>query len=112
MSALLLSWLLAAPAWADCADPDDPPVGAEDCDEDGWKKSDGDCDDDDPDANPGAEESCDAPADENCDGFFNEGCDRDVQRGSLSGGGACGSTEPVALLALPLLGWRRRRRAC
>jgi hypothetical protein len=103
--------LASAPAWADCANPDDVQQPPEDCDGDGWKVSDGDCDDDDLTANPGGEESCEAPADEDCNGFFDDGCDRALQRGSLEGGSACarapGASSVLVLVALCLA--RRRR---
>jgi len=45
-----------------------------DQDEDGYKTCDGDCDDSDPDINPGAEEICGDGIDNNCDGRVDEGC--------------------------------------
>lgn len=100
-----------APAFADCADPDDAPRPEEDCDADGWTVVDGDCDDDDGASNPGETESCDAPADEDCDGLFDDGCDRRLQRGSLEGGSTCQTAPgaPVGLLLAALLAGRRRR---
>ena len=102
---------VSAPAFADCADPDDPPRPDEDCDADGWTVSDGDCADDDATANPGETESCDAPADEDCNGFFDDGCDRVLQRGSLEGGSAC-DTAPGAPIGLVLASLLVRRRRC
>lgn len=112
MVALLLA-LIATPARAECDGTGDTgTVGAEDCDGDGYQKMDGDCDDDDPAVNPGMPEDCTETADENCDGFFDEGCERALQRGTLSGGSACGTTADEAwLLLLPLAFLRRRRSA-
>ncbi len=45
-----------------------------DADEDGWSEDEGDCDDNDPDVNPGAEEACNGK-DDDCDGEVDEGCD-------------------------------------
>ncbi len=42
---------------------------ARDADDDGWFANDGDCDDDDPDVNPGADEICDDGIDNDCDGL-------------------------------------------
>lgn len=103
--------LAAGPAWADCANPDDTPRPDEDCDGDGWLVSDGDCADDDATANPGEDESCDAPADEDCNGLFDDGCDRVLQRGSLEGGSTC-QTAPGASSGLLLVLLFARRRRC
>ncbi len=43
----------------------------QDCDQDGWTVQAGDCDDYDPELNPGAEETCDA-LDNDCDGLTDE----------------------------------------
>jgi hypothetical protein len=45
-----------------------------DQDNDGFSTCQNDCDDLDPEANPGLEESCSDPADNDCDGLANEGC--------------------------------------
>jgi len=46
-------------------------------DGDGWTVNDGDCDDTDPNAYPGAPEICDDGIDQNCDGVMNESVDND-----------------------------------
>ncbi len=53
-------WL--SPTWFDVADEPE-----EDLDSDGWTVDDGDCDDEDPAVNPGADEDCDTSGDEDCD---------------------------------------------
>jgi hypothetical protein len=53
------------------------PSGCEDADSDGYADAScggTDCDDNDPDVNPGAEEVCDDGIDNNCDGTVDEGC--------------------------------------
>lgn len=58
---------------ADPTDTNPPPEdGEEDADGDGWSSIIGDCDDDNPDAHPNAEEVCDG-ADNDCDGETDEG---------------------------------------
>lgn len=108
---LVFALLITGPAHADCdGTGDTDAVGAEDCDSDGFAKMDGDCDDEDAAVNPGMAEDCASTDDENCDGFFDEGCERALQRGTLSGGSACGTTADEAwLLLLPLVFLRRRR---
>ncbi|MCB9744701.1 MAG: hypothetical protein H6740_19055 [Alphaproteobacteria bacterium] len=69
--------LLGALALAGCrtkdTEPlDSEPTGAVDEDGDGYTIEDGDCDDNDPSLNPGAEEVCDS-VDNNCDGSVDEG---------------------------------------
>lgn len=82
-----------------------------DCDGDAYTPNQGDCDETNPDVNPGVSEECTNEIDDNCDGLFNEGCDRAPQQGQLRGGSACAEQEPAAaFLFLPLLLWRRRRR--
>ncbi len=105
--------LLAALAWsgpaaANCND--DVPEADEDCDEDGWSKGQGDCDDVNEIVNPGKVEQCDDFADNDCNGFFDDGCESATQRGTLVGGGAC-EAGSSAFLLLPLLGFARRRSA-
>ena len=116
--ACLLGLLASATASAACgagSDTGDTDVATreEDCDDDGYRKMDGDCNDEDADINPSQIERCDDPNDNNCDGFFNEGCERSLQRGSLLGGSACyrGSGDTAAILLLPLFLRRRRRTA-
>lgn len=117
MRILVTSWLLAgaSPAFADCEEPGnndtaDTGIRFEDCDDDGYQKMDGDCDDWDPAANPGKTEDCDNRADENCDGLFNEGCEAAASRGTLMGGTSCGTSSAAWLVLLPLLllGGRRK----
>lgn len=105
----------AADAWADCGDTGLQDTGGaagdDDCDGDEWRKRDGDCDDEDPDVNPGRDEDCDTPQDENCDGFFDEGCERALPRGQLVGGSACGNSgSAAAWIWLPMLFLARGRR--
>ena len=86
--------------------------GAEDCDSDGWKKRDGDCNDEDASISPGSTENCVRSTDDDCDGFFNEGCENAAQRGSLQGGSACalGVDAPLSAIGLgALLLFARRR---
>jgi len=52
-------------------------AGGADTDGDGWSEGDGDCDDDNPNAYPGAPEICDDGIDQNCDGVMNETVDND-----------------------------------
>lgn len=88
---------------------DDPSL---DCDGDGWTQGAEDCDDDEPLANPGAEEDCDDDIDNNCDGLFNEECDGLIRSGELGGGGACtagNGVGGVSAVLLPMF-WLGRRR--
>lgn len=98
-------------AWAqDCV-----PAPDADCDLDGFTPDQGDCDDGDPEVNPNVKEVCGDQLDNNCDGFFDEGCEIGTQQGNIKGGGGCTSGDaiggPAALILLPLLGLRRRRRS-
>jgi hypothetical protein len=106
---LALMLAISSSARADCGDTDASPE--EDCDEDGWTKGQGDCDDDDDAANPGkTEEVCGDRADNDCNGFFDDGCDDATTRGGLIGGSSCGTSEGAALLFLAPLALLRRRR--
>jgi hypothetical protein len=115
--AIIGLWAIALnpPAYASCGDTGDTGdvwKGLEDCDEDGWQKNEGDCDDEDETISPGEPEDCIRAMDENCDGFFNEGCESTVQHGSLQGGSACGTgvtSGGIGPLALAMLAFRRRR---
>ncbi len=49
----------------------------EDGDGDGYRTMDGDCDDQNPDIHPTAEEACDSPIDRNCDGIIPSDIDND-----------------------------------
>ena len=49
----------------------------EDGDGDGYRTTDGDCDDQNPDIHPSAEEACDSPIDQNCDGIIPSDIDND-----------------------------------
>jgi hypothetical protein len=67
-----------------------------DRDEDGFTESQGDCDDQDPNINPDADEVCDDAIDNDCDGDIDEGCDQAtggggavVDDGDGGGGGGC-----------------------
>ena len=80
-----------------------------DQDGDGWTPRQGDCDDDDPRAYPGAEEVCDDRIDNDCDGLFDEGCDTRVRMADLRGGGGCTGSSNAAVV-LPLLGLALGRR--
>jgi hypothetical protein len=95
----------------DSADTGDIDGRYEDCDQDGFRPADGDCNDFNADTNPGEAERCDDHDDNNCDGLFNEACDGALRRGTLLGGSACGQTASSVewVLLLPLLGLRRRR---
>jgi hypothetical protein len=57
-----------------------------DDDGDGFSEDQGDCNDGDPNINPGADEVCDDGIDNNCDGDIDEGCDQAADGG---GGGGC-----------------------
>jgi len=54
-----------------------------DIDGDGWTTCNGDCDDGNPNVNPGLPENCGTGFDDDCDGYINEGC-----------GGGCGRKCP------------------
>jgi hypothetical protein len=59
--------------------PDSPYVcqlvpGDQDNDGDGWTTCNGDCDDGNPNVNPGQSEICSTGFDDDCDGYVNEGC--------------------------------------
>ncbi len=56
-----------------------------DSDGDGFTGEQGDCNDDDPDINPDADEVCDDAIDNNCDGDIDEGCDQDADGGGTGG---------------------------
>ena len=62
---------------------DTPPPAKEptpapvDADGDGYLLADGDCDDQDPEISPAAEEACDSPIDQNCDGVIPSDIDGD-----------------------------------
>ena len=65
-----------------CADPDyncDGVTGAVDGDSDGYDACGGDCDDNDPDRNPGEDERCGDGVDNNCDGAIDDGLAVDAQ---------------------------------
>jgi hypothetical protein len=68
----------------------------EDGDGDGFTGEQGDCDDEDPNVNPGADEVCDDGIDNDCDGDIDEGCDQAADSGGAvvddgdgGGGGGC-----------------------
>ncbi len=88
-------------------------VGAntDDCDEDGFRVSDGDCDDNNPDVRPGAVDACNE-ADDEFDDLIDENCVDTALPGlddaTLGGGSACPSGA-AWLLIFPLLGLGRRR---
>ncbi len=102
---LMAALLLAAPARAqECLDPVTP-----DCDGDGFAPPE-DCDDNDPDVNPDAEEICNNGVDDDCNGVVDSDCYFRFQDARLEGGSTCESNEDgwAVLVLLPLL-WRRRR---
>lgn len=63
-----------------------------DTDEDGWSVDCNDCNDDDPDVNPGAEEICNE-IDDNCNELVDEGFDTDAD-GFTTCDGDCDDTDP------------------
>lgn len=112
--ALSLSPALAGPCDDTDVDPWDTGLDNADCDDDGWTRSQGDCNDFNDEVNPGKPELCSDREDNDCNGYFNDGCDDAAQRGTLIGGSTCTTGPRLApLLALPLLFApliRRRRR--
>lgn len=101
MVLLSLLLVLQEPAFADDVDRD----------QDGFSEDDGDCDDQNPEIKPGAEELCMDDLDNNCNRLFNEGCDLDVWTGTVGGGGGCSSTKTHTLFfgLMGLFALRRRR---
>lgn len=83
----------------------------DDCDEDGFRVSDGDCDDNNPDVRPGAVDACNAN-DDDCDDLIDENCVDTALPGledaTLGGGSSC-PTGAAWVFLLPLLGLGRRR---
>ncbi len=64
-----------------------------DDDGDGWSVEDGDCDDANPNINPGASDVCYDGVDANCDGANEYDCDRDGYDSSSHGGEDCNDTD-------------------
>lgn len=117
-----LAWFLASvlcPAWADSGGADTGDSGldpATDVDADGWSLGEGDCDDGDPEVNPGRPDVCFDRIDNDCSSLADEGCDNSARLGSLGGGGACTGGSNIAGTATALLAplcllVRRRRGA-
>src|SRR5690349_9468420 len=110
---MLALWLLlSTSARASCEDTGvyDTATKREDCDGDGYRKMDGDCDDRDPKVNPGEAEVCGDHLDNDCNGLFDDGCDESAQRATLLGGSACQDANAgFAFVLLPLALIRRRR---
>lgn len=104
---LLLGLALSHPAFAQsCQDTATP-----DCDGDGYAPP-ADCNDHDPNVNPGATEICNNNIDDNCNGIVDSDCYERFQDGTLEGGNSCeGNSKGWAfLLLLPPVWFRRRRR--
>lgn len=84
-------------------------VQVDDCDGDGATSTE-DCDDDNEEVFPGAEEICENGRDDDCDGGVDNCRDDVLQSGQLQGGSSCeGNGAGWAVLCVPLLGFRRRR---
>lgn len=110
---MLLVLAAALSLAATCDDPHKPwdTSGAElDCDEDGYTRGEGDCDDLDEEIHPGASEVCGDRADNDCDGFYDLGCDAAATRGALTGGASCDTTAGALAFAPLLLLFMRKRR--
>ena len=75
----------------------DPSAG-EDQDEDGYRVSDNDCDDLNPDINPGAIDNVGDGSDQNCDGIDGTDGDGDGHASVYSGGDDCADDEPSGTL--------------
>ena len=110
-SLMMLGLLLSSsPAWAECTD-----TATNDCDGDGYRAADGDCDDEDPEVNPAAHDGCDN-FDNDCDQLIDENCVDTAGPGltdaTLGGGTSCAPTSGSLawLLILPVFGLGRRRR--
>jgi hypothetical protein len=88
------------------------PTDEADGDSDGSRVCDGDCDDFDPTAYPGAPETCDG-VDDDCDGTVDDGLTIDADGDGYSSIGSCGGTGDDCVDANPALllvvGVRRRR---
>lgn len=113
IAALCAAVSSANQAMAACDDTGDTgsvAVGDEDCDNDGWTKADGDCNDNNDEVNPGKTvDRCDDSDDNDCDGYFNEECEAGFARGTLLGGSACQDNSSLWLLLAPLPLFIRRR---
>jgi len=70
----------------------DPP-GEDDVDQDGYSIEQGDCDDADPDVNPGAEDSTVDGVDQDCDDFDGPDADGDGHADAAAGGDDCDDTD-------------------
>ena len=85
-------------------------TGASDNDNDGYVQGE-DCDDADPEVNPGAVERCDNQKDDDCDGYdddFDAECDKSGSGGCATGGAAGGFAGLLSALALAITASRRR----
>ena len=60
----------------------------QDADGDGFTLGEGDCDDTDPEVNPGAQESCGNEVDDDCDGIVDYGCQIHIPEGEFQMGAA------------------------
>lgn len=115
VAAALLGAIGTSPAWAqDTSDTGLPeePLSTVDADGDGFSPAQGDCDDTEPSAFPGAEEICFDQIDNDCNGLYDQGCDGRVQFATLRGGGGCTGGTGVgntAFVFLPFLLLFRRR---